>query len=255
MLNVIRSEAYKLRHRAYPYVFLGALCALGLLAIALFAWINHESNGTAFRFEETLILVITVLPLGVYLTPAFMDMVFSDEYRHLTMKNTVSFGVPRVSVYLGKLIVEWLAAVGCLLVFFVLLLGSAYLLLGLREPGTEQELVRSLGMQLLGALPLWTGALCVINMLAFQFKNSTLYTIGFVVLFSVFSELLRVLGALISPVFMTVRSWMIMPQFDMLKGQMTPTASQVGKCWAVGMGFALVSTVVGILLFKRKEIR
>lgn len=254
MLRVIKSEGYKLCRRVYPYVFLGVVCGLGLLWVILFTWVNHASDGGSFRYEDTLYLVFTILPIGVFFTPAFMDMVFSEEYKNQTMKNTVSFGVPRASLYLGKLLVEWVTAVVSLLIILVVVLGSAWLLMGPRNPAEALELTRSLGLRLLGALPLWTGALCVIHMLAFQFKSSTLYTIGFVAVFMTFSEVLKMLGALISPVFLTIRDWMIMPQFDVLSGGAV-TGAVVGKCWLVGLGFSLVFTLAGLLAFRRKEIR
>ena len=38
-------------------------------------------------------------------------MIFSDEYKHQTLKNTVSYGISRVKIYLGKLISGLMAGV------------------------------------------------------------------------------------------------------------------------------------------------
>ena len=107
MLRVIKSELYKTCHRLYPFVFSGVIVALGLLMVFLFAFTNPNLPADKqVGFDGMIEFTLYMLPLGLYLTVAFVDMVFSEEYKNQTMKNPLAFGIPRTSLYLGKLAAE-----------------------------------------------------------------------------------------------------------------------------------------------------
>ena len=62
-------------------------------------------------FQNTAQMVALILSVGLYATLLTGDIVFSDQYKNNTLKNEVSYGVPRVRIYLGKLIVAILVAI------------------------------------------------------------------------------------------------------------------------------------------------
>ncbi len=111
MLRVIKSELYKTRHRLYPYIFIGVIVALGLAGVMLFAVTNHYlPPEERVGFDGMVSIALSMFPTGLFLTVAFVDMVFSEEYKNPTMKNTLAFGTSRAGFYLGKLLTELITA-------------------------------------------------------------------------------------------------------------------------------------------------
>lgn len=151
-------------------------------------------------------IALSMFPTGLFLTVAFVDMVFSEEYKNQTMKNTLAFGTSRAGFYLGKLLTELITALVSLLVILGVILGAGVLVLGPVYPVPFLELFSELGKRLLVTLPLWIGALSFGNMLAFHVKSSTLYTLGFVGFFG-FLPVILSLRRIIIPSLGEVSLW------------------------------------------------
>ena len=253
MFNVIKSELYKTRHRWYPFIYTGVFCGLGLGLVLIFASANRYQSSHPIHYDEIAVMLMSVLSIGSLLTVPIVDIVFSDEYKHQTMKNSLSFGISRPAVYLGKLAVQLVVALLMLAAILTVTLGGAYLFLG--DNGKGGEITKMLLIRLVGALPLWIGSLCLVNMLAFLIKNSTLYSLVFVGVFLSAGQICQVLGVLVSPAFAVVRDWLISTQFDHLTMDSGVTGLVLAKCAAIGLGMAVLSTVAGILLFRRREVK
>ena len=108
----MKSEWFRTFHRKYLYITTGCLCALVILA-SVFLKVNEDVMYDMTDYMGTFLLsiVTTGLSMGYYLTMIVADMIFSDEYKHQTLKNTVSYGISRVKIYLGKLISGLMAGV------------------------------------------------------------------------------------------------------------------------------------------------
>ncbi|UQT50775.1 ABC transporter permease [Flavonifractor plautii] len=142
---------------ARPYFRIFLLVLLALAAGLPLLW--RFAFGDMFRgsFGDGLSLLIPFFTAGLYLAVVVADEVFSDQYKNDTLKNEVSFGLPRRRIYLGKLVTA--AGIGLLLAFLTLLVYAV--LCRVLLPGAEGDWVQvqTFLFRLLGALPLWMGAL------------------------------------------------------------------------------------------------
>ena len=254
MLNVIKSELYKTSRRPYPYVVTGVCCLLALAYVVIAALANRGLElSKQLRFESVVFLIIPLLSIGVYFALMAVDIVFSEEYKHLTLRNTLSFGLPRPRVYLGKLLAEFLVALAMLAVILLVALGSGLMLLspGELSPGAA---IGDLLLRVVAALPLWFGALAISNLLAFTIRSNTLFALIFVGLFAALPTFLQLLGSYLWSPLLFVHRWLITTQFSLVQ-EATIAGPQILTCYLVGLGYALVATVAGIALFSRREIR
>ena len=127
MRNYLAAECYKTFRRKYFYIAL-AVC-LGLELVLLWCyWLTMSWGNTGVSFATTAVLVPLILSVGLYAPLITGDIVFSDQYKNNTLKNEVSYGVPRARIYLGKLAVTALASVIAALVMLGLYLGGCWLL-------------------------------------------------------------------------------------------------------------------------------
>lgn len=108
-------------------------------------------------FGDSLSLLTPFFTVGLYLAVVVADEVFSDQYKNDTLKNEVSFGLPRRRIYLGKLVTA--AGIGLLLAFLTLLVYAVLCRVLLPGAVGDWVQIQTFLFRLLGALPLWMGAL------------------------------------------------------------------------------------------------
>ena len=118
MLRSIRAEWYKAVRRPYfPILFL-TCTLLTVGAVYCLYLIKTQSPGiTPIGLPFALSLSPLGMVMGLWLVAIGGDLVFSEQYKHHTLKNEVSFGIPRARIYLSR----WAA------VFLVMLLLYAVL--------------------------------------------------------------------------------------------------------------------------------
>ena len=249
MLNYLKAECYKVARRKYTYIFL-LLILLGEGLVLFSTWfVNAHGAGNSF---STVVSILTLmLMIGMFLVIVVCDIVFSDQYKHNTLKNEVSFGIPRARIYMGKALASLLVALVMMAVLVLFFLGGAYLLMPMDEYA-DVALVE-LGLVLAGILPLWIGALSVTMMLFLLVRSNVMAAFAAVGVIGLLPSALQMMSVLTgSSVFARLRGFCLMAPLD----SMYELASVPGMRWAwiLGMSWTVISTVVGLILFQRREI-
>lgn len=167
MVNYIRAEFYKVFRRRYTD-HPGGLLALEALMVA--GWMFTNSHGNHVDFYTGAGMLCVMLALGFYATLLTCDMVFADQYKNGTMKNEVSFGIPRTRIYLGKFLVSLAVSLLFMAVMAAFYLGLCYLAL-FHDPEADAVAMQMVGYCLLTALPLWVGVLACTCAFRFLIKS------------------------------------------------------------------------------------
>lgn len=135
MLKMIHADLYKTFHRAYFFIMM--LVVSGLCVAMVFAM----RGGTAASWSGAATLVSMLLDYPILLIPMITQIVYAEEFRDHTLKNTVAFGTNRTSLYISK----WLTTIilGLIMAAVVLFFffGSAALILP-KDPGFKWELMK-----------------------------------------------------------------------------------------------------------------
>lgn len=261
MGNYISAECYKAFRRKYLYLFLAAILALAAAFMVLLRVEGLRETQTAegmimiqqVTVSELLGILALALSSGLYFLLIATDIVFSDQYKNNTLKNEVSYGLPRVRIYLGKLLSSALVAVVLCAVLMVGYLVFALLLFPAGE-GLETSL-RTLGLWLLVSFPLWMGGLGLGLFLQFTMK-STAATITYVMIVgflgSGFLELMEVFLPSLEFAADIVQTISLNTPFNLMRTQSPEEV--MGYAWALGMAWLGVSTLAGLTCFQKKEI-
>ena len=248
MVKYLRAECYKLTHRK---VYLLGFFAFILGGIAAFLLLCKYNAGEGATLNFFLINLPSLLMTGLFFVLLVSDMVFSDQYKFNTLKNEVSYGLPRLRIYLGKLIATAVAAVVFCLIIILFYTGVAAMLFPVEEGLTE--VVQYVGKFLLLSLPLWLGGLGFNYMLLFVMKGSTAATVVYMLVMALAGTIIDILE-MIQPKFWeileTVRDCLLTTPFD----RMMVTPEAVGHAWLVGMGWLVVATGIGAVVFRKREI-
>lgn len=249
MADYVRAEFYKVFRRKYTYWFLLVMVACAGLLAAGFAYTN--ARGGSVTFGGGVRILVMLLILGIYCTLLTGDLVFSDQYKFNTLKNEVAYGISRIRIYFGKLLVSCVVAVLLCAVIISAYLGFCALLLP-HDPAHDGEALAYVGFAILNALPLWLGAQAVSLLCLTFFKNSTMASMVFLVVLVLVPMGLKLLAFLIDPVFLAIREFMLVAPFDH-QWVMGDWSAFGGYC-AVGALWFVVCTLAGVCAFRVREI-
>ncbi len=256
MLDYLRAECYKMLHRSYLWIALLIVGGLELVLVLLWAWLNGDAVNMTASAGFTMVLYL--LSAGYYATAITSDIVFSDQYKCNTLKNEVACGLPRTRIYLGKLFASCLLSIGACAV----LLGWYALLCALLLPGdgAALEALKVLGFALLCAFPVWLGSQAFYLLCFFSIRGNTAATIVSVCIIALFGQMLTFLSLLVSlpapalaDALLAVRGLLLTTPLENITDAIWDW-SRVGWAWAVGAGWCVGTTALGLWCFRRREI-
>lgn len=256
VLNYIHSELYRTFHRRYTFIMWGALALAAAGVNILLFWMKGQGilNSTADNPLNAMSFMPMIVPtmfLFVYYAVCIVvDCAFGDDYKNQTLKNTISYGITRSQIYLGKLISAFLLALATMVV-----LCAVYFLTAVGFNGTQgssfMEILQWFGLQLLHIFPIWLAGLCIANFFYFLCKNTTMASFCYmgailIIPFIIAQYLARAFqwAATITPYLM----------FDMSQ-EGAKVLADCAQPWAIGLAWAVLSTVAGLILCQKKEIK
>lgn len=259
MLNYLRAEVYKFLRRKYFWITLAVVLGLEGCLVASYAYTN--SHGNDINAAWAISILFPMMGLGCLFTLLTSDMVFAQQYKNNTLKNEVSFGLPRWRIYLGKLLVQLFASVlMCFIMILFYVVGCRLFLLPDTEE-TSRAVLICLGQCLLGALPIWVGvqaAVCACYFLIRSEIGSAFAAIG---LFGLSANVMELAGLFlrnypIGDVIQKVYRHMPLVLLDKLPNTLMKPEYWpfLGKLCMVGGAWFLISTAIGLWRFNQKEI-
>ena len=170
MRNYLSAECFKTFHRKYFYAALGV--CLVLEAVLLWGyWLTLNWGNPTVNFSYAATTVSFLLSVGLYATLITGDVVFSDQYKNDTLKNEVSYGLPRARIYLGKLGVSILVALIAAVVMLAFYVVGCWFLFP--HDAQDAQGWSLMGYCLAGALPLWLAAQAVVIACYFLVGSAT----------------------------------------------------------------------------------
>lgn len=253
MLNYLSAEWYKLRRTKGIFIAFGVLLALIATMFIPSAWYEEPTFGVyAIAYLVSLIL-------GFFLAPVFAMRVFDDQYGRGTLKNEIVFGIPRRRIYLGKLLLGGAAGTASALIVL-----SFYLLLGLLTGGGggQENVLACAELCLRGTLivlPLWLASLslsfCLLTLIR---SGAGAIALNYILLFFTVPLALMAPGTHTdSHLWNFFSYWHFVSPFrgiyEPVNGE--PVLPTLGWSLAVGVGWIVVTTAVGLAAFNQREIK
>ena len=257
MNNFLKSECYKVSHRAYPYTLLiiGAVIAI---LINVSVWYAIHVIRIPFTIEGA-----DIMNAGLYMMATIVwyciifttDIGFSGEWRNNTMKNIVSFGTSRNTIFFGKCIVNTL-----LLLIGIVVVSAAYLLTNyicFRHDGSlTASAYQNYFLRFVIMLPMIIAGQTMASSLCMFFSTDLLwcgiYAVviallpnGIMLFYAIFPEVdaLHIIYSNLPTVCLTAVAWQ------------TLTTSLVVHAMEIAAVLLILPTVISLLVFQRKEIK
>lgn len=257
MLNYIHGELWRTFRKISSVFFFGLLVLLPLAANVLFAFLNfswhYYEPEARIGLVDSLTFFTAQIPLwGCLLVFITSGIVFGDELRLHTIKNSVASGMGRGVVYFGKFMAE--------LVYSILGLGvaaSSLLISGLIflpwDFSTLPEILNGYLRLLIGCIPLWAGILGFLNFIMFSIHNGVAIA-GISMLTAFFLLLFLSSFPFTEAVNFFLPLWLMkLGSHGMDTDFLNPTF--LLKCWGLGIVYMGIFSFVGYLTFCRRELK
>ncbi|MBQ2239042.1 MAG: hypothetical protein II321_06345 [Lachnospiraceae bacterium] len=259
MIASLRAEWYKLTHRAYPFIFLllsmGCAALIVLVTKMILPMMEHFNMG----YDAG-----QVLDMGFYASSNIVwyllivteDIAFTSEYKFRTMKNVITRGENRTKLYLSRLFMGWMVLVIGVVLVTLTYMACVRIFYG-ADPSLTLEGYVSLAKQVLCGLFLWMGGQSLIHMMAFLIQNEMLWGCGYLAIFSFLPNGVWILKSVFGDnVLLDLFSdSLLTTQMTNLVNDGVQDAGTVLSCFLMGAVYVIVTTMVGILFFRRKEVR
>jgi len=259
MTNYIKSEFFRLLRNKWTYLFI-AICSLLLISanIVLAAVNLTDSEFSYANTRFSLSLFFSDFPIVFLLCISVASIVFGNEHNNHTMKNSISYGIPRGYIYFGKLIVEIIYALIAFVIIAGLHIASAYLLL--ENSGTKDLLL--LLYTFFVSLPLLLYALAVTNCFVFIIEGTGGAITAIIGLILAFPQISNYLGMkfIFFQKLSKILPWNLITNigFDEKAYQLIlPWEGTAGyyNYWIYGLLQMFLFTLIGFMIFRKKEIK
>lgn len=256
MFNLIKAEMYKSYKRAYSKIFLAITGGGALVLNILLSVVNRNLGGATFTRSEMMIVYMVCLAVGMYMAIITSDLVFSDEYKHGTLKNSVSFGYTRTEIYFAKLISACIVTVIMAILLIAILVVSCWPLFE-GDSADTQNLALFLQYSL-AVIPLYLSQVAFSIAVWANIKSSN-FGAALVTMFTAIAPTVLQLVSMITEKQIFARISSILPISQFSKYQELGDFSQITKLFPqfaiVGVSFFAGFTLLGWLCFYKREIK
>lgn len=257
MLNYIKSECYRIIHGKEFYFFTFILAGLTLAMNLVLYLFNSSVSDFPYGIVRYSLNMLTDSMGALFICGSLLvTFLFSDEYKNGTLKNTVSYGVPRSVVFIGKCVVSTMFALISMLVILLVYISSAFILLPGQVALPLQQMQRGILVNMpmaVASIILAVGLLCIA-------KKDTLAALVWAAIMIGIPTVCFYLGLKLE-IANKIAEWM---PWNYLKYQVTADMGTYDCLWNTGEGVAkcmisggigiLVFLIIGIVGFRKKEI-
>jgi ABC-2 type transport system permease protein len=244
----MRAELYRNFNRMYFWVFTGVMAALAVAIVIL----SRVDNIVRLDFSMLLDTILYVMVMPVYIAAGYLDMVTAEENKNQTLRNAITFGIPRYKLVLSKLIVTVILALISAFIVLGLFYGSAAALFGIDQ--ATGEVLSKVLPRLATALPLWIGAVSIGTFLGLAINNNTLFGFAYAGVFFLTSKIIMVLSYVVSDKFLKLNDYLISMRLSALKSP-NLTSKDLWTSAFIGLCYTVVFTIISIVYFSKKEVK
>jgi len=251
MLNILKSDFYKLKKNRSFYVCTFVSIALAVIFAA--AMQAGVTNASALDGRGAAEMLATVLFTGfnIFVIAAFVPIFVATEFQYGTMNNTLSRGAGRTKVYLSKFIVSTCATLIMELAFMLTFLAMGSAMWGFDPLSVVTfsglfTLVSTQVLMIVAYTALFTFTSMVmrgtVSAIATNIASLAIVTIVLNAISSVFSE-----------TFSLADFWIGWGVSNL--ATLTPASADIVQGIMIAVAWGVASTVVGMTLFKKVDIK
>ena len=244
MLNYMKGEAFRIVRGKEIYLLAGVLSLLAIAANAIAFAMTFVDPGFPYATVRFSLGIVTSSLGSLFFTAGVLVwLLYSEDRRNGTLKNALSHGCSRTSVFAAQCVVSSLAGLACMAVELAAYVGSAVLLL----EGPVLVPVADLLSGIAAALPSALAAVVLMAAVLAHCKSTSSALVTWVVVLFVIPYTLRMAGLFFEPV-AVVAGW-LPPNFFATEALVSMSGSSLLWNDPAGLAKCLVAGFVGVAVF------
>jgi ABC-2 type transport system permease protein len=252
MFNYIKSEVYRNMHSKGNHIFLFGGMIFAILLNSILGMQTYGDTNLALTSFYTSMRTIMIICFPL------ISLIYGQEFKHHTLKNSVSYGISRNQIYFGKFFVEVALCIVNLICISMVYIISAYIILGNTDIIHLLDLIRSL----IAFTPLLLVSIAVAHCLYFMFDNEIMVGIVWAIIIVIIPAVLKMVGRRIG-ILEKIANWTPWNMIDAIgydeatNRLLMTWSSSTGfiKCFIIGFIGVAIFYTLGLISFKRKEIK
>lgn len=257
MGRYISSELYRAR-KSKGLIVLVAILALIIVAGVVLIGVTTETG--VEKLQNTISSLVMFIASGHYGVLIILAIMLSGEMKEGSLKNSISSGMDRKAIVLGKTIAYTIISV-LIFVFLILLMIGMGLIVSGTIPSADAGILESLKailIMMVNALPLWLADLSIFLFIYIAVKNAS--TAGIVATLYGAGLLASILQLVVMKASETLRDILIfiishIPSVMNL-GQLqsaTMSSGLNGEIFLTGIIYVVVFTTLSIIFMEKRE--
>ena len=252
MVNLLKSDFYRLLKSKSLYICaaVGAfLMMISLIAVKLLSTMPEVSDEMPFPGALDFGHVIFTGADVHLLMAIFISIFVTAEFVHGTMKNTISKGYSRTLVYLSKIITSTVASYFIMLVMFIVSVATYMVIYGELGSLSGKEIL-IIFIELL----LHTALASVFVLIAMVVRNNGgTIAINIICITLIFPQIFNLLDAIFD-LKINFRDYSLVNNITMYYG-FIPLKDDIIRSVIVGVVYLVFVTLLGIIVFKKKDVK
>ncbi len=246
MTNYIKSEIYRIVHDKGIYIFTMILVLLSV-SFNFVLYLFRKIDGPNFSYATVSYSLSNLVanPMVFCLAGTIIGVVlYEGNRKNGNLKNTISFGIPRVKIFAGQCMVATITALMIMLIVLAFYLPSTLLLLEPSGPVTFIDLLTEIPAILLIAIAsLISGIICIE-----VFTKESTGILVWAAIWFVIPKIIFYLGLRIAFLYQ-IAMWMPANMFG--TSGMTVNLTQCITAWGTvnGMLKCLLAGITGVVIF------
>jgi ABC-2 type transport system permease protein len=248
MLKLIKAEMYRILNRR-DYEFL----ILITIILVIFNIAMHYLSGPtdSINVYQIISVAMSMLLGVVFFIPLILNTTTNEEIQERTLKNTVSFGIPRSKIFISKIISSVILFFIDVIVIGTGFFGSAFLLFKLGGDFTG-TFIWNVCLRILCVILLYIAVIVIGVLLALIINDVNIFILAYMSLFFLLRAFITVLS-MVWHKLSCIDKILITGNINILSKN--PTNIQMINAAEVGFVYILIFIVLGIMIFNRKEIK
>lgn len=257
MLNYVKSEWYRILRGKTIYAMTAILSALTIMLNVVLFLVKQGDINFPYASISFSLNTLTSSLSGLFIMGALVvALLFAEDKKNGTLKNSIAYGISRERIFVGKGIVSLACALISMVIVLVFYVGSAFLFL--ERPGAEplQKMLEGIGAAMPSALASMILTVAVLSLC----DNVIISVVWWVAITFVIPEVFYQIGFKVE-LFNLIAKWMPANFFtDEVVANMSGydclwnTSYGLMKCLVAGFGFALTFMAIGLFGFRKKDI-
>ena len=237
MFNCIKAELYRVLNRKYNYVLLEILIVISIIISIFSSDVNSMKE-----FYQSELNVVTY-----FLIPIITFGAFSDEYKFGTLKNSISSGFSRNSIYLSKALIQLILVFSDLFIVITIY----FLCISVLRKADIYLLILLL-KKLILLIPSFIAIISLVNFFMFSIKNSVIAMYSyflFIILPTIINATIKVNSSL-----KFIHNIQLTNCIHNIIYTDTINNSHIVNSTLIPLIYVLIFNIIGMLLFEKKEI-